>query len=175
MGDNRDIVHFTLTEEDVILYNTNTKVNPPLRTKDDIKAIIKGLLDGTVDCIVSDHAPHLDVEKDREFDQAPFGIIGLETTLPLIVTQLIEQKALSVSEAISKVTVNPSKIVGIDKGTLGVGKDADVVIVDLDDEREVDDKFFSKSKNTPFIGRSMKGFAAYTIVGGRIVYSSSTG
>lgn len=167
--------HFTLTEEDVIPYNTNTKVNPPLRTKDDIKAIIKGLSDGAVDCIVSDHAPHLDVEKDREFDQAPFGIIGLETTLPLIVTQLIEQKALSISEAIAKVTVNPSKIVGIDKGTLSAGKDADVVVVDLEDERVIEDGFLSKSKNTPFIGRSLRGFATCTIVGGRIVYSSSTG
>lgn len=163
--------HFSLTEESVRQsnYNTNTKVNPPLRTKKDVKALLKGLLDGTIDCIVSDHAPHLREEKEQEYNLAPFGIVGLETTLPLVITNLVKKKILKLPEAIAKMTVNPARIINLpSKGSLAPGKDADITIIDLKQTRTIE-KFESKCSNSPFIGMKLTGFATMTIVGGKIV------
>lgn len=161
--------YLSLSEEDVRGYNTNTKTNPPLRTKDDIKALCEGLADGTIDCIASDHAPHLDVEKDLEYNMAPFGIIGLETMLPLIITNLVRKKILSLNEAIAKLTVNPANILGLEKGSLSIGADADLTIIDLNLEKKVGNEFTSQSKNSPFIGWELQGFPVVTIVGGKVV------
>ncbi|MBI5573178.1 MAG: dihydroorotase [Elusimicrobia bacterium] len=162
--------YFSLTDEEVKIsnYNTNTKVNPPLRTKEDVNAILRGLADGTIDCIASDHAPHLIEEKEQEYKIAPFGIIGLETTLPLVITNIVNEKILSLSSAISKLTYNPAKILGLEKGTLAVGSDADITIIDLNKTKPIQ-KFESKCKNSPFIGMKLTGFATTTIVAGKII------
>lgn len=159
--------YFTLTDEAIKTYNTNTKMNPPLRTKKDVQAIKQGLQDGTIDCIASDHAPHLEDEKNQEYELAPFGIIGLETMLPLIITELVDKKILTLREAIKKLTVNPARILGLNKGTLSPGADADITIIDVKASRKIE-SFESQSNNSPFIGYTLKGFAVYTIVGGRI-------
>lgn len=159
--------YFTLTDEAVKTYNTNTKMNPPLRTKKDVQAIKHGLQDGTIDCIASDHAPHLEDEKNQEYELAPFGIIGLETMLPLIITELVDKKVLTLREAIKKLTVNPARILGLNKGTLSPGADADITIMDIKASRKIE-TFESQSNNSPFIGYTLKGFAVFTIVGGRI-------
>ncbi len=161
--------YFSLSEEGVRGYNTNTKVNPPLRTKDDIEALCEGLADGTIDCIASDHAPHLDEEKDVEYNMAPFGIIGLETMVPLILTNLVSKKILSLSQAIAKLTVNPASILGLEKGTLSIGADADLTIIDLNLKKKIGSQFTSQSKNSPFIGMELGGFPVATIVGGKVV------
>ncbi|MBA7467176.1 Dihydroorotase [subsurface metagenome] len=161
--------YFSLSEEEVQGYDTNTKINPPLRTKDDIKALCEGLADGTIDCIASDHAPHLDVEKDLEYNIAPFGIIGLETTLPLIFTNLVSKKILNLNQAIAKLTVNPANILGLEKGSLSIGSDADLTIIDLNLKKKIGNEFTSQSKNSPFIGMELKGFPVTTIVGGKVV------
>jgi len=161
--------YFSLSEEDVRGYNTNTKVNPPLRTKDDIEALCEGLADGTIDCIASDHAPHLDEEKDLEYNIAPFGIIGLETMVPLILTNLVSKKILSLDQAIAKLTVNPANILGLEKGTLSIGSDADLTIIDLNLKKKIGSQFTSQSKNSPFIGMELGGFPVATIVGGKVV------
>jgi dihydroorotase len=161
--------YFSLSEDDVRGYNTNTKTNPPLRMKDDIKALCEGLGDGTIDCIVSDHAPHLDVEKDLEYNMAPFGIIGLETMLPLIITNLVKEKILSLNQAIAKLTVNVANVLGLDKGSLSIGSDADLTIIDLNLKRKIGNEFTSQSKNSPFIGCELQGFPVVTIVGGKVV------
>jgi len=161
--------YFSLSEEDVRDYNTNTKTNPPLRTKDDIKALCEGLADGTIDCIASDHAPHLEEEKDLEYNIAPFGIIGLETMVPLIITNLVNRKILSLGEAIAKLTVNPANILGLEKGSLSIGSDADITIIDLNLRKRIGNEFISQSRNSPFIGMELQGFPVATIVGGRVV------
>ena len=161
--------YFSLSEEDVQGYNTNTKINPPLRTKDDIKALCEGLADGTIDCIASDHAPHLDVEKDLEYNMASFGIIGLETTVPLVLTNLVRKEILGLSEAIAKLTINPANILGLEKGFLSIGSDADLTIIDLDLKKKIGKEFTSQSKNSPFIGEELSGFPVATIVAGKVV------
>lgn len=160
--------HFTLTDEMVKTYDTNTKVNPPLRTEEDVREIIKGLQDGTIDCIASDHAPHTEEEKNKEYDLAPFGIIGLETLLPLTITYLVKTKKLSLMAAITKLTSNPKKIFKLDSGTLTPGSKADITIIDINVERVIKD-FVSKSKNSPFLGKKLQGFAVMTIVNGKII------
>ncbi len=166
--------HFSLTDEDVKLmnYDTNTKMKPPLRSKNDLEECLVGLQDGTIDCIASDHAPHTDVEKDVEFMFAPFGIIGLETTIPLTFMNLVEKGVFSINEAVNKLSVNPAQILNLkNKGSLKVGADADVTIINPDLEIEITPSFFhSKSKNSPFIDRKLKGFAVMTIVDGEIVF-----
>jgi dihydroorotase len=164
--------YFTLTEEAVKYYNTNAKVNPPLRTIKDVEEIKKGLKDGTIDCIATDHAPHTQLEKDNiEFNQAPFGISGLETAISIVITELIDKKVLSVKQAIEKLTINPAKILGIDRGSLKVGKVADITIIDPNKEFIVDtSKFVSKGKNSPFHGVKLKGIVTTTIVAGKIVW-----
>lgn len=164
--------YFTLTEENVIGYNTNAKVNPPLRTAEDIKAIKAGLKDGTIDIIASDHAPHASHEKEIEFDYASFGMIGLETSLTLILN-LVTEGILTIGSAASMITINPARLLKINKGALKDGSDADVTIIDPDKEWVVDvNNLKSKSKNTPYAGWKMKGKAILTIVGGRIVHDT---
>jgi dihydroorotase len=165
--------HFTLTDEVITSFDTNTKMNPPLRSVEDVEAIKEGLKDGTIDVIATDHAPHAEEEKDVEYNYAPFGIVGLETALGLVITELVESGILTLEDAIAKLTINPAKVIGVDKGKLEVGKDADITIIDIDNEWEVKtEELVSKSKNTPFVGFNLKGRAVMTIVGGKIVYSS---
>lgn len=164
--------HLTLTEEDVRGYDTNTKVNPPLRTKDDIKALLEGLKDGTIDAIVTDHAPHHLDEKDIEFDKAAFGIVGLETALGIIMTKVVNENGLDLSKAIEKMTSGPAQVLGLNMGTLKPGSPADITVIDPEKVWTVDkNKFYSKGKNTPFDGWELKGKAVMTIVGGKTVYS----
>jgi len=161
--------YFTLTEEAVDGYNTSAKMSPPLRTKEDVDAIKEGLRDGTLDCIATDHAPHDPDSKDVEFPSAANGIVGLETSLPLTL-RLVEEGVLTLSQAIERMTVNPAKALGLNKGTLSVGSDADIAVIDLDDEWIVEPlKLRSKSRNTPFAGWKMKGRAVVTLVGGKRV------
>jgi len=163
--------HFTLTDEAIKTFDTNFKVNPPLRTKKDVEMVKKGLKDGTVDVIATDHAPHSIEEKEVEFDAAPFGMIGLETALSLVITELIERKVLTWKDAIAKMSYNPAKILKLDAGELKVGGPADITIIDPELEWAVDlNQFRSKSKNSPFGGWKLKGRAWMTIVGGKIVY-----
>ncbi len=162
--------YFSLTQEAVREYDTNAKVNPPLKTEKDVKAIIKGIADGTIDVIATDHAPHNIEEKNVEFNLASSGMVGLETALALVLTRLVETKALTLMKAVEKLTAAPAGILGLDKGSLKVGADADVVIVDPEAEWTVDAaQFASKSRNTPFNGWKLKGKVTHTIVGGRIV------
>lgn len=161
--------YFSLTEEAVRGYDTNAKMNPPLRTADDVEAIKEGLKDGTIDCIVTDHAPHHIDEKNLEFALAKNGIVGLETSLGLGIKNLVKTGVLTMSELIEKMSFNPSKILGINKGTLGEGKSADIIIFDPDREWTVDARSLqSKSKNTPFDGEVLYGKPEYVILGGEI-------
>ncbi|MDR4469729.1 MAG: dihydroorotase [Nitrospira sp.] len=167
--------HFTLTEELVRGYNTHAKMNPPLRTWTDVQAIKDGLRDGTIDVIATDHAPHATQEKQQDFTEAPFGIVGLETAFSLTLG-LVEEGVLSLEQAVQKLTSAPAKAFGLNKGTLGVGADADVVVVDQTEPWEVDpSKFRSKSRNTPFAGWKVKGRVDATIVGGRVVFEAGAG
>lgn len=165
--------HFTLTDDEIGReFNTNLRVHPPIRTKRDVEAIIEGLVDGTIDCIASDHAPHSEEEKDVEFDQAPPGMIGLETTLGLVKTRLIDKGYLPWADAIRKMTINPARVLKLPGGTLEKGSDADIAIIDQDRKWTVKkDKFRSKSKNSPFIGWKLSGKVVYTILGGKVVYA----
>ncbi|MEW6359133.1 MAG: dihydroorotase [Planctomycetota bacterium] len=161
--------HLALTDECVRSYDPNFKMNPPLRTEKDQKALLKGLKDGTIDVIASDHAPHTVEEKDVEFGLAPFGVIGMESTLGVLFKTLIRKKVLTLSQMIAKLTVGPARVLGIPKGTLRPGADADVTIIDPDLEWTIDaSKFKSKSRNCPFHGWKVKGKAVRTIVGGEI-------
>jgi len=156
-------------------YDTNFKMNPPLRTARDREAILAGLADGTIEILCSDHAPHCDYEKEVEFDYAPFGITGLETELALSLMQLVHTKRLSLANLIAKFTVNPARLLNLNKGTLGASADADVTVFDPDCEwifRAEDSA--SKSKNSPFFGWKLKGRVVATIVGGKIVWSEKS-
>ena len=162
--------YFSLTEEAVMEYDTNAKVNPPLKAKGDVKAVMRGLKDGTIDCIATDHAPHNIEEKRVEFNLAAFGMIGLETALALVLTKLVNANVLTLKKAVEKMTAAPAKILNLNKGTLKIGADADLIIVDPKAEWRVDAKeFASKSRNTPFQGWELKGKVLYTIVGGKVV------
>jgi dihydroorotase len=156
-------------------YDTNFKMNPPLRTARDREAILEGLADGTIEILCSDHAPHCDYEKEVEFDYAPFGITGLETELALSLMQLVHTKRVSLANLIAKFTVNPARLLNLNKGTLGASADADVTVFDPDCEwifRAEDSA--SKSKNSPFFGWKLKGRVVATIVGGKIVWSEKS-
>ncbi|GFE58244.1 dihydroorotase [Geobacter sp. AOG1] len=162
--------YFSLTDEAVRGYNTNAKMNPPLREADDVAAIKQGLKDGTIDAIATDHAPHHIDEKDVEFNVALNGIVGLETSLPLSL-KLVEEKVLTLSQLVEKMAGNPAKILGIDRGTLKAGAVADITVIDPAAEWKVDAEMLaSKSKNSPWLGEKMKGGAAYTILGGKVVF-----
>jgi len=164
--------HFTLTDESLRTFDSNFKMSPPLRGQRHVDACIAGLVDGTIEVICTDHAPHALEKKMQEFDQAPFGIVGLETSLGLVVTKLIEPGHLDWPTALAKMTINPARILGIDKGTLGVGADADVTIIDPSVRWTVDpSKFLSKSTNTPYRGWRLQGRAETVIVGGRVKFA----
>jgi dihydroorotase len=163
--------HFTLTDECLRTFDANFKMNPPLRGREHVEAVIAGLIDGTIDAIASDHAPHAKEKKMRELDQAPFGVVGLETSLGLVITKLIEPGHLDWPTAICKMSLNPARILGIDKGTLQIGADADVTVIDPKVRWTVDpSKFRSKSANTPFAGWELTGRADAVIVGGRVKF-----
>ncbi len=166
--------HFTLTDEAVRGYDTNTKVNPPLRTAVDRQAIRDGLADGTIDCVASDHAPHAVEEKELEYDAAPFGMVGLETSLGLVLTELVAAGVLDLMAAVARMSLHPCRILGIEGGALRRGAPADVTIIDPQARWTVDRRaFHSRSKNTPFDGWELTGRAEVTIVGGRIVFRRS--
>ena len=163
--------HFTLTDEAVRGYNTNAKMNPPLRSQEDVDAIRAGLVDGTIDAIATDHAPHHHDEKNVEFPIAMNGIIGLETLLPLTL-KLVGEKVLSLAQAVALVTCQPARILGIDRGTLAVGSSADIALVNPNKEWTVNaDELKSKSKNSPWLGATMKGYAVKTLLAGKVVFS----
>jgi len=155
-------------------YDTNFKMNPPLRSAKDREAILEGLADGTIEILCSDHAPHCDYEKEVEFDYAPFGITGLETELALSLMQLVHTKRISLTDLIAKFTVNPARLLNLNKGTLSVGADADVTVFDPDAEWVFNrEDSVSKSKNNPFFGWTFKGKAVATIVGGKKVWTEA--
>jgi dihydroorotase len=160
--------YFSITEKAVEGYNTNAKVNPPLRTEEDLEAIKEGLKDGTIDVIATDHAPHHKDEKLQEFDKAPFGISGLETALSLGL-RLVYEGVLTISKFVEKMALNPARILGIDGGTLKAGAPADIVIVNVDKEFTVNaENFTSMGKNTPFEGWLLKGMPVMTICNGKL-------
>jgi len=164
--------HIALNDEPLKQFDTNYKMNPPLMSDDHRKALVRGLKDGTISCIATDHAPHTATEKLVEFDYAPFGIIGLETALSVCLTELYHKKHLTLSQLISKFTQGPAEVLGIDAGTLEEGSKADITIFDPDIENTIESsKFFSKARNTPFNGSKVKGRVAATIVDGKIIYS----
>ena len=167
--------HFTLTHEAVNGYDTNTKMNPPLRTREDVQAVIAGIADGTLDTIATDHAPHAYEEKDVEYALAPYGIIGLETCLPLTWTELVHKRELRPSEAVARLSTNPAKAFGLPAGTLSVGAAADVTVVSPDEKWTFGrSDIYSKSKNTPFVGTSFKGRAFMTIRDGAVIYERAS-
>ena len=163
--------HFTLTDEIIRTFDTNAKVNPPLRTERDVEAIKRGLKDGTIDCIATDHAPHSIEEKEVEFDFAPPGLVGLETALGLVITELINKRVLSWTQAVAKMTSNPARILELDGGRMRKNSPADITIIDPKATWVVDpSKFLSKSKNSPFGGIKLTGRVCYTIVDGKVVF-----
>ena len=163
--------YFALTEDELLEYDTNMKMNPPLRSKEDLAAIKQGLKEGTIDVIASDHAPHTENEKDIEFERAEFGVVGLETELSVSITELINKQVLDWSELIQRLCLNPARILGIDRGSLTVGSFADVVIIsDQPSWTVAKPALVSKSKNSPFLGRSLRGLVDYTICNGIVVY-----
>ena len=163
--------HLTLTDEELRSFDSNFKMNPPLRSRDHVQACIEGLVDGTIDAIATDHAPHSAEKKQREIDVAPFGVIGLETAAPLVAETLVATGLLTWSQFVEKLSLNPSRILGIPKGTLQPGADADVVVFDPNLEWTFDaSQNHSKSCNSPYLDRKMKGRAVATIVAGEIRY-----
>lgn len=162
--------YFTLTDKELLKRDADFRMNPPLRTKADVEAIIEGLLDGTLDAIATDHAPHTPEEK-ADFEKAPNGSIGMETSLAVGITSLVKTGIMSFSDLVEKMSVNPAKILGIEAGSLSIGSAADIALVDLDKVWTVDvDKLHGKSKNTPFKGRTLCGKVVKTILDGRVVF-----
>jgi dihydroorotase len=162
--------YIALTDAACEGYNTDAKMNPPLRTGEDSKILTQGLADGTIDCIATDHAPHAPYEKDQEFDRAPFGILGLETSFPVVYTHLVKPGHLSLMEAINKMSTVPARILGLPGGALAEGAPADVTVLDLSREFTVTpEELRSKSRNTPFMGWKLQGQAVFTVVGGRVI------
>lgn len=166
--------HFMLCDEDIIEDNADYKMNPPLRSRADMEAVREGLRNGTMDVISTDHAPHSAEEKAKPIGAAPFGITGIETSLCLTYTGLVLTGILTPMQMVEKMSYNPAKIAGIDRGTLLPGRPADIITVNVDDEIVIDrNNFVSKGHNTPFDGYKVKGIVEYTIVGGKIVYKRS--
>ncbi|MCR8635137.1 dihydroorotase [Paenibacillus radicis (ex Xue et al. 2023)] len=163
--------HFSITDEQALVCGTLAKVNPPLRTREDVEAVIAGLADGTLEAIATDHAPHTSEEKARPLGEAPFGMVGLETAVGLTFTFLVHSGRLALTDAIAKLTVNPSNIMGLPSGRLAEGLDADITILDPQKEWTVDpEQFKSLSRNSPFAGMKLKGKAVLTMVNGTVVY-----
>jgi len=167
--------HLLLTDAAVRerAYDTSTKMNPPLRGEADRAALVSGLRDGTIDCIATDHAPHTADDKDVEYDQAAFGIVGLETAVPLCLDRLVAGRVVGLSRLVELLSTNPARVLGLPGGTLAPGSPADVTILDLEARRRVDPSTFaSKSRNTPFGGLTLRGWPAMTIVGGKVVWQA---
>ncbi|MGO8903187.1 MAG: dihydroorotase [Isosphaeraceae bacterium] len=166
--------HFTLTDERLRTFDSNYKMNPPLRTWSDVEAVVGGLSDGTIEILATDHAPHAPEKKMRELDLAPFGVIGLETLVPIVATHLVDPGHLSWPEAIRKLTINPARLLGIPKGTLKPGADADVTLIDPTAKWTIDpSQFRSRSRNCPFAGWEVRGRAHTVIVRGEVRYTLS--
>jgi dihydroorotase len=162
--------HFTLTDAQVLKSGTLAKMNPPLRSEEDRLALIEGLRSGVIDAIATDHAPHDEASKNKPIEEASFGIVGVETMLPLSL-MLYHQQILSLRDLLAKMTCNPAEIINFDGGEIKKGARADLVLIDLNHEWNIDSqKFFSKSKNSPFNGFKVKGRAVLTTVAGKIVY-----
>ncbi len=163
--------YFCFTEEEVLVSGSNAKMNPPLRTERDRQAIIEAICDGTVDVIVTDHAPHTEEEKAGEMATAPNGIIGLETAVSSVITNLIDTKKIDYLKMVELMSYNPAKLLGLERGTICKGGIADISIIDPDEEYiYLKEEIVSKSKNSPFIGKKLRGRVRYTIVSGKIVY-----
>lgn len=163
--------HFTLTSEDITEDDANYKMNPPLRTREDVDALIKGLQDNIMDVIATDHAPHSAEEKEHSMMEAPFGIVGLETAAALTMTELVDKGHLTIMQMAEKMSYNPARVIGLDRGTIEPGAVADVVILNPKEEYIINAReFASKGKNTPFNGRKVKGRVMATILGGKVVY-----
>ena len=163
--------YFTLTEDEVLTQGSLARVNPPLRTKTDLHGIIAGLKDGTIDVIATDHAPHSAEEKARPLNRAPSGMVGLETSLAITLTQLYHTGKMDLPGIVKRMSTNPADLLGLPKGHMSLGVDADLVIFDPDEEWTIDpEQFASKGRNTPFAGRTVKGKVKYTILAGRIIY-----
>ena len=163
--------YFTLTEDEILSKGSLARVNPPLRTRADVEAIIEGLKDGTIDAIATDHAPHSAEEKDRPLTEAPSGMVGLETALAVTLTALYHTGEMSLSDILRKMTINPACILRVPKGRLSIGAEADIVIFDPEEKWVVDPaKFASKGRNTPFAGREVQGRVKYTIASGTVIY-----
>ncbi|MGH8165287.1 MAG: dihydroorotase, partial [Rhodanobacteraceae bacterium] len=165
--------HIALTDAAIENFDTNCKMNPPLRTQRDIDALLEGIADGTLDILASDHAPHAKFEKEVEFDAAPFGILGLETELGLFLDLLVHRhKTIDLPRLLALYTINPARLLGLQSGTLSLGAKADITLIDPDLEWTVNaDTFASASRNTPFDGWKLRGRAVRTIVGGKTVWS----
>lgn len=162
--------HFTLCDEDITDYDSNYKMNPPLRSRRDLEVIRQALKDNTIEVIATDHAPHHIDDKNCEFEKAANGIIGLETSFALSYTELVESGLISLNDMVAKMTANPARVLGSDKGQLRVGSAADIAIADIDNKYTIDvNTMVSKAKNTPFGGREVKGKVLYTICGGEVV------
>ncbi len=162
--------HLTMTDDMVDPADSSTKINPPLRTKKDNEVLLQGLIDGTIDAIVTDHSPHTPEEKDREYIYAPSGFPGLETALGILLTDLYHENKIELPTLISKMTCEPAKIFGLDAGTLTVGEIGDVTIIDPNMEWTVDpEKFYTRGSHSPFVGRKLKGRAVATIVHGNLM------
>ncbi len=162
--------HLTMTDDLVELFDSSTKINPPLREQKDVDAVLAGLLDGTIDCIVTDHSPHAQEEKDREYMYAPSGFPGLETAVGVLMTDLVHTGKLDIAMMIEKMTAAPARIFGINAGSLAEGMPADITVIDPELEWTVDDKkFYTKGSHSPFVGRRLKGKAVMTFVDGRLV------
>ena len=166
--------HFTLTSDDMVEGDTNYKMNPPLRRKDDVEALKKGLSDGTMEVISTDHAPHTADEKNSSMVKAPFGIVGMETAAALTYTELVLGGYLTPMQMVEKMSYNPAQILHLKKGTLEEGRMADVMLFDPECTYAIDkNKFWSKAKNTPFQGRKVTGKVMMTICDGKIVYDAA--
>jgi dihydroorotase len=164
--------HLLLVDASLKDYDTNLKMNPPLRSRSDVRAMVRAMKDGTIDVIATDHAPHTPDEKAVEFDRAPFGVIGLETAVPLILDRFVHTQAIPLSKFIAMISLNPARILGLkNKGRIAPGMDGDLTLLDLNKVTTVDvNSFESKSRNCPFNGWELKGCSVYTVVKGNIVY-----
>jgi dihydroorotase len=167
--------HLLLAEEDIPALDANWKMNPPLRSRRDVEAVIAAIEDGTIDMIVTDHAPHSEEEKARGMQLAPFGIVGLETAFPLLYTKFVLSGRWTLKFLLEKMTASPAKVFRLPWGHLAEGYEADLTIIDLDKEKTIDpSEFLSKSRNTPFTNWSCKGWPVLTMVGGRVVWRETS-
>ena len=165
--------HFSMCSDDITGNDSNFKMNPPLREREDMEALIKGLSDDIMDVISTDHAPHSAEEKAKDLEHAPFGIVGLETSVALTITNLVKKGHITPLQMAAKMSYNPAKVLGSNKGTLNENAVADVVVINPDTEYEIDaNTFASKGKNTPFNGYKVNGQVEFTILGGKIVYEN---